>query len=484
MAQRATPHAVLLQVHPQTRHVDKCPPPHGSAFDPGKVPLLAASRQTADSQTKTTVDAPNYFVCLDVGVWAGSSYNFGLICGRDVWLCEFKHKTRHQPVPSEAWWPSRANAPEPLRKFEEIFTHGDEGFAVKTYAHVPGRYPPREDMLYIILPDMHLPGVSPNLPCCTKGIMPTYYDLMKDLGLLSPETLDKVHIRVDPDTRARPATFLLKEDVDIFHGAGDALVAFLIPLLWDHQGKFKVVQVGDLFELWQGMDRWGTFFSKDGSGRLVFDRSVQSRTVKVEDGPKSQTYEVFEERSIDALAHRVQGILLQHWNIFHQFDLLGKNIEYLYGNHDVYLVDSLRDRSPEWRNLIGNLPSSKTHLLESHIAFEHGHRMDSFNQDGKWQGPFITEMVFVAPFLRTLDPDRREMYHYLSAADVYYHNCFSGCGDPISVFVMGHTHIADLAYVQFWKRRDEPDGYRRGSICMTCIDQRIESEKRSGLRGG
>jgi hypothetical protein len=110
------------------------------------------------------------------------------------------------------------------------------------------------------------------------------------------------------------------------------------------------------------------------------------------------------------------------------------------------------------------------------VAFEHGHRMDEFNRDGDWRGQFITELVFVAPFLRKLDPDRREMYHYLSAADVYYHNFFFN--KPISVFVMGHTHVPDLSYVRFYNRGTKRDGYKKGSICKTCIDKKIENHER------
>jgi UDP-2,3-diacylglucosamine pyrophosphatase LpxH len=355
-----------------------------------------------------------------------------------------------------------------------LFKDAEDGFTVRKYAHVPGPHPPPSDMLYVILPDLHLPGVHSDLPCCAKG-MPTYYEIMKDLGLLQSFVLDKVHITEDPSTRARPATFLQKKDADIFGNAGEALIAFLLPLVAEAEtGKFKVVQVGDMFELWQGMDEWGTYFEKNESGTLVFDNSVERFSVKVSDGPKSRVYQVFEQRSVDALKHRLQGILLQHWSIFHQFDQLAKYCKfiYLYGNHDVYLVDKLRSKNNEWRSMVGNLYPCKTHLFESHLAFEHGHRMDEFNQDGDWRGQFITELVFVAPFLRSLDPDRREMYHYLSAADVYYHHYFFG--EPISVFVMGHTHVPDLTVIRFWRRPAKRLGYRDGSICMTCIDNKIQ----------
>lgn len=295
--------------------------------------------------------------------------------------------------------------------------------------------------------------------------MPTYYDIMKDL--VGPAFFDKVHIRVDPDTRARPWTFLQKKEADIFGSAGEALGAFLMEVVWCNlvkTGNLKVVQVGDLFELWQGMDEWSTYFDTDKSGALKFEADTEIVEVKVSHGPESRVYELFRQRPIDALSHRVQGILLQHWKIFSWLDELDKNgnIEYLYGNHDVYLIDKLRNSNDEWRGLLGNLPSCKAYLYESHVSFEHGHRMDSFNQDGEWLGPFLTELVYVIPCLRKLDPDRREQYHRLSAADVYYHNFF--LNKPISVFVMGHTHVPQLVYVRFWKRPKEPGD----SVCRTC----------------
>lgn len=267
---------------------------------------------------------------------------------------------------------------------------------------------------------------------------------------------------MDPDTRTRPSTFLLKDDVDIFGYAGSALTKFLFPLaVGDYNSNYKVVQIGDLFELWQGMDRWGTFFQKSKGGVLLFDPKEAPKSIRVSDSPKSRVYEVYWDGPIDLLAHRVQGILLQHWRVFYSLDILRKQgkMEYLYGNHDVYLVDKLReyhlksynDTNAKWRQIIGNVPLLKTHLFESNVAFEHGHRMDSFNSDGDWRGQFITEAVFVAPFLRELDPDRRSMYHNLSAADVYYHRNF--LGKPISVFVMGHTHSAQLAYIQYKESR-------------------------------
>jgi hypothetical protein len=135
----------------------------------------------------------------------------------------------------------------------------------------------------------------------------------------------------------------------------------------------------------------------------------------------------------------------------------------------VYMVDKLRDSNFEWRMTIGNMYAGKTHLFESNISFEHGHRMDAYNQDGNWMGPFITELVFVLPFLRKWDPDRREQYHRLSAADVYYHNYL--LKRPISVFVMGHTHIPQLAYVRLWAARKAKE-----SVCATCKPPRDDAQ--------
>ncbi len=127
MAQKADIHEVLLMLDAETHHVKKCPPPHGSAFNHSMATEKAtAMRQYRDSSSKTTLaKVPNYFVYLDVGRWAGYSYSFGLICGRNVWLCEFAHKTRHRSAPKAAWWPSKATAPDPLLDFERSFRNSE-----------------------------------------------------------------------------------------------------------------------------------------------------------------------------------------------------------------------------------------------------------------------------------------------------------------------------------------------------------------------
>jgi len=81
-------------------------------------------------------------------------------------------------------------------------------------------------------------------------------------------------------------------------------------------------------------------------------------------------------------------------------------------------------------------------------------------------GPFITELVYFLPYLRTLDDffwDRGD-YHRLSAIELYYRRRFR-YSLPFSVFVMGHTHKAELSVIEIY----EKPGEIPSSFCLHCL---------------
>ncbi|MCG7851848.1 MAG: hypothetical protein MIO92_04945 [Methanosarcinaceae archaeon] len=473
MTKKADTHYVYLNVDPKTGRVDGAPIAHGCRFDPNSA--CKATQYIASGKRKRIMVPPGY-IYLDVGVWAGNKFNFGLICGRNVWLCNFTYRQKQKPIPVHAFSAGDDSQCENdlLNTFiKKMSSSPNCGFEIVTYAFAPGFYPPRPDLIYVILPDMHLPP----LPDSRKDLKKCRYIEIRNALSAKRNPYKSI---ADPYEYPDSPTFF-DMDADIFKEAGYALFDFLYFLRSFHieqGGNMKVIHIGDLFELWQGMgmgngfkiwreDFWNRVYIKEDkkSGRLIFDKTAGM-----------------------ALKHRIEGIEIRNDRLMQAFKALDerKMITYLYGNHDVYLVEDLRkeyvpmhvydveaarDGWSAWTDekywgeaLADRLPRLR-YLYESNISFEHGHRMDVFNQDGEWKGPFITDLVYWCPPLRLLDPDRVELYHRMTAVDVYYNNYL--IGKPISVFVMGHSHMPRLDYIQFC--RLQPGDRREGkNACLTC----------------
>jgi UDP-2,3-diacylglucosamine pyrophosphatase LpxH len=424
-------------------------------MEPYGCKMAGACRQTQSNPSTSTLNgSPDSYVYLDVGVWAENEYDFGAICGPNVWLCKFTHKQAHSYPPDDAFAPDKTSAPDPLKKFAEAFLATQHGFVVDQYAHVRGRPQPSADTLYLVIPDMHLAALPhvdgyDNLADTLKSqpavdIEPGQYECA--LAVQSAHCSDC--------QKARKA--------DIFGTAGTALCAFLDTVIalarTDLKGKLKVVQMGDMYELWQGMDKWTSYFNEDPSIRGL----------------------ELEDKAMTALLLRVLAIKKQHRPLIGRFERLdGLGVTaYVYGNHDVYIVDNMRNKNAEWQAHLKTegVPSRATHLYENSVLFEHGHRMEPMlfgwvwpNRDGSSVGPFITKVVNKVPWLRAIQgswllPIPRPDYHRFSALEVCHDNYdVAAEGDstgedlgPISVFVMGHTHQPNLKYVQMVRRlRDE-----------------------------
>ncbi len=458
MAQKASVHGVYLEIDQKTKLIDEARLPHGCKLvseESCKTSIVPESFLKTGDRNKISAPLPGY-IYLDVGVWAGNIYNFGLICGRNVWLCNFIHNEEHKPVGKEIWWQSCSEDSEPMKVFEnEMASTKKHGFSVKFYAHVPGEAPPSSDLLYLILPDMHLTAI------------PHYKEFTNktdaEIAALSRDGLKAMNLdhRVEPvpnvrrEELTRYSAYKQGKNADIFGKAGEALCDFLDFVISMLKGKLdikiKVVQVGDFYELWQGMGEWNTYFDDDPNTKGL----------------------IFEKDAIKILKERISGIETQHKMLLSKFKYLDdlNAIVYIYGNHDIYMVDKMREKNKEWDIALGERFPRLTHLHENNMAFEHGHRMQTSNFDGKLLGSFMAELVFWAPGLRYLEPDRRELYHRLSAIEVYYHNYLMN--KPISVFIMGHTHKADLKYIKFY-RLQPSDLRRKKSFCITCIPPKIE----------
>ena len=103
------------------------------------------------------------------------------------------------------------------------------------------------------------------------------------------------------------------------------------------------------------------------------------------------------------------------------------------------------------------------------IHAEHGHKFDSFNHDyiqqtfgGKKDpvGIQLTNMTFKFPVMRKLEasarklvkvishgPDFRDIF-VLGSSVIHLNQIINQKKTPFGIFVMGHTHIRDLAIVK------------------------------------
>jgi hypothetical protein len=103
------------------------------------------------------LDGPTLqFVYLDCGRWGGTEYSFGLVSGRDVYLCEY--------VPGEKW--SDDQVPdfknEQVRALVGQLWALNCGVRVLNYAQSPSLNPDLSSskQVYILIPDFHMPPIS------------------------------------------------------------------------------------------------------------------------------------------------------------------------------------------------------------------------------------------------------------------------------------------------------------------------------------
>lgn len=450
MARKAEIHRIYLDLQLPQGYVRDCPPasqklPRSGAKFQGRD--ASVPRQTRTSSRRATLRGNPYrFVYLDVGVWAGNDMYFGLICKSCVWLCKFKYEQTQAAIPYEA----ERIAPPLLREIWRRFTDINiemggvvglgHGFEVVTWAEVPMQ-PPERDIVYLFLPDMHLPGI-PHY----KEFYHMTNEEKRKISSDAQRALNGEYVSIKRrEEISRYSEYCRGKDADIFKDAGKPLDTFLEIFLTlarnKLKGKLKIIHVGDMHELWQGMGEWSTYF--DGS-------------------PKGL---VLEKGALGMLMDRIKKIESQNdlWmSKLKQFDKLNITT-YLYGNHDVYYVDALRNKNKEWNLALADRETRQAYFYDENIFAEHGHRMDGYNQDGNWVGPFITELVYYFPFLRWLDPDRREEYHRLSAIELYYQKRFLK-KPGFSIFVMGHTHKPDLVVIEIYRK----PGEIQGSFCLDC----------------
>lgn len=450
-------------------------PAPGVSIDPqlwkGKPQTVRIPRRSHLSKDKLNTRTPKLsFVFMDIGAWGddplgdvvrckanGDNHfnqeqwekqfrkrNFGLVVGRQVWVCRFVQTGR--PGWS-ALPPYEAHASEPeistLKAFVAAIEAEGCSICVEHYATLQGAVFPHPQYIHIFLPDMHIPGfqywddfyeLSPkeewDLYVYTSVGGPRPYSERLDLLLrMYPKETLREHYDAYCLARSRDifgdyAEDALKEFLDIINFMDEAL-----------RKKTIVIQTGDMYELWQGTGDMTGYLEKDSSGCTMDP-----------DGRKP-------------IWERINLIHRQHRVLFETFKMLENRIAkvvYLYGNHDVYLADALRKRDPDWGTYIQYLPSRQTQGYANGIWAEHGHRFDSSNVEGNWMGPFLTDAVYYYPKIRDYEDIARIIagqeidYPEVAAKHCYYMANFvtrGGKPTPVALFVMAHTHTANLLNV-------------------------------------
>lgn len=412
------------------------------------------------------------FLFLDVGRWGGGEdrwksldpksntkekkqRDFGIICGRHAAICRFFNEPGHKPK-SENYDPAAAN----IKSFLDLICgdkYGIEIFKWESFDGSVGVPPPVP--IYVLIGDLHLPIVSHGQPRMYKKSQKQNYGRIHEYLYgtrfkYSPEqNWGRVH-----DYYYKRVNFEDEEDAtkwynkyiegDIFKGADRDLVIFLNQIelaAKELQLCVHFVQVGDLYDLWIGLDRYYEYHGGPPG-------KVELR--KWKNQPQNP-----ELPSKEFIEYWIQRTNKSYPELTNKLENLGENIlffnkTFLYGNHDNYLA-----------KYHPGLTARKRFFRQDGVYFEHGHWVDKSNYDGNYgilSGHKITNWVFNTPIVREADPQRRHYYTAAAAIELYEKRDFK-------IFAMGHTHSPYLTKVK---------------ISVECIRPPDHVAKDAGVAGG
>jgi hypothetical protein len=397
--------------------------------------------RVAPNEITTIRGAQPSFVYLDAGVWAdnadgkgaatSSHRNFGLVCGPNVYLCQFigGAPTQRSSVPSVD---ALLHALGKLDCGVKVISHARASNVRAASEHDPS--------LYLFIPDSHMPPVTWFYNRMAVGVYggpvsdpPDWFRTTQAWQALPDRYLANLYslFRAGEQEGSVPRPQGVTGDPDIFGHAGRDLVRFVNALssLPGHQKSLlHVIHLGDMFELWLGRE----YQFQPGEFDPFFIAGGVERTAEW------------------ALEVMLAGADV--FNAFRKLDSAGlREVKYLWGNHDAYTKDprvtdrvSAPPRDPSYSGLNGDLFS------------EHGHRFDRSNWDNLsngWtdrNGPEMANVAFACPVTRTAErlgrlatgaghPEERDCY-LLGATLLYLHQRFVKGARPFQIYVMGHTH--------------------------------------------
>lgn len=236
---------------------------------------------------------------------------------------------------------------------------------------------------------------------------------------------------------------------DLFNSR--ASIAAMISFLSMVQGlgwadQITLVQLGDMYELWAARE-------------LLFEQSKDDKVHIIGDG-------------VETVGMWVGRTHLLYPYLFHAFDECasqGMKILFLHGNHDDYLSNPavvaaanayVQTGLSPYGGDTRTGPSTTVHPRRKEIAqdsvfIEHGQRCDQYNHDGETSGYEKANTAVNQGFskhvidLKSIESTRRPTFVGGAAAEWCVRQ-----GD-FGLYVMGHTHKADLHQVEVYHRLEE-----------------------------
>lgn len=358
------------------------------------------------------------FLYMDVGCWLAGSQSFGLVCGEDAMVCEYK--------PGRAAGAGKNSGNALLDEFTRL-----PGVSVQFWEKIPPPHPTDPKRLCLILPDMHI-AEAPPLDYPRPPDDPQQWNAFTGGSWAEdPRTWDEWAKRDLFDSRA----------------SIDAMIGFLSMvqgLGWAKQ--ITLVQLGDMYELWAARD--------------LFIKKSKDDTVHIIGN------------GVEEVGKWVGRTHLLFPYLFHAFDQCASRkmeMMFLHGNHDDYLsrpeviaaanayvqtgmspYGETRDRGPST-----TVHPRRENIAQDSVFIEHGQRCDQYNRDGETSGYEKANTAVNQGWtkhvvdLKSIESTRRPTFVGGAAAMWCLRQ-----GD-FGLYVMGHTHKADLHQVEVTHRLEE-----------------------------
>jgi len=186
-----------------------------------------------------------------------------------------------------------------------------------------------------------------------------------------------------------------------------------------------LLQLGDMFDLWLGFDRFFNSYPANANSMRLTDGS--DGKVFLDNSGTTKATEFVDFWVKHTLYRTSQS---EHVRKFLEY---GSHSQFLYGNHDNYLAKHPAE-------IANNKIKRFFYDRDARLYACHGHQWDPMNRDGAIGGIKMTQSAFwgKGAIIREMEPDGR-IPSFLQAKDLFLGKY------PFSVFAMGHTHVGMLS---------------------------------------
>jgi hypothetical protein len=456
--------------------------------------------------------SPIHFIYMDVGCWAGDGKpgwtkhrEFGLVYGHLVVLCSFGDEPGyHKKSESPSWilfkgdpkstpmidaaiikHPDYARIESLLDNLAGAVSIGDLrilGATMITSRFVPVPANGDADPITVFIGDFHAPvaTTSQNAHIFDSGRerllgrldmgsswlnVPVPLPLPPFVGSpkaawLTAEVFQDMDFNTSASHEAveewmRYYHVLRRQTADIFQGAGQDLRTFVDYLRGFHLATWpiKVVQLGDLFDLWMGF-------------RRAFKGSIDNLL------PDAMDFARFwVERSLfktEQSMHLTHLLTLSDTAEPNKTTGARLDTEFLYGNHDNYRKHAIDDTITvpfglEHQGKTVQVFEASCHMEVPGMWAEHGHQPDPSNRDqDPTAGHRLTQAAFIEPGVRNIEgfatwsrtfgdgkgiPRTVSIEHAMKRCLLNHIDSSEPCR---GIYVMGHSHEPMLKRVELW----------------------------------